>query len=349
MPRENLYRAVMPGAELRAANDGGMPTMVGYATVWNAPTEINSRYEGRFIEKWQRGAFAKSIAERAGQIKVLLNHGHDPSVGDKPLGAITELVEDDHGLRYAVQLLDAPYVREILPALEAGLFGASHRFTMLRDQVVEKPRRSAMNPDALPERTVTEAKLHEFGPVTFPALDVASAGIRSLTDLVHDVDAVIRATPILLDEERTSRARIFLTRPMPEASDAADAAENASEPPERARAHELREKLDELRAAMPADDAEPAATLDGDTVEALGSLIEVCESALEAMESLLGIDDDAAPDADEMNSAAPEGDTRETAPPADSAEPKKAHPVHGRRRNKQYLYGQGKKEPKWRL
>jgi len=38
------------------------------------------------------------------------------------------------------------------------------------------------NPDAIPERTILQTQVFEFGPVTFPAYEGASAGVRSLTD-----------------------------------------------------------------------------------------------------------------------------------------------------------------------
>jgi hypothetical protein len=60
--------------------------------------------------------------------------------------------------------------------------GASFRFKVMREDFNKKPERSDVNPDGLPERTITEAKVMEFGPVTFPAYEGATAGVRSLTD-----------------------------------------------------------------------------------------------------------------------------------------------------------------------
>jgi len=216
MRRENLYRACMPGVELREADgDTGMPTMTGHFAVFNTPTEINSSREGRFMETLAPGAFTKSIRERASQVKVMFNHGRDPQIGEKPLGPIAELREDETGAYYEVPLLDAQYVRELLPALKAGLLGASFRFSVVREDIVDRPARSAANPDRIPERTIREAKLFEFGPVVNPAYAAATAGIRSITDEIMDVDAIALASPILLDEERTARARVFLTRALP--------------------------------------------------------------------------------------------------------------------------------------
>lgn len=42
--------------------------------------------------------------------------------------------------------------------------------------------RSDYNEAGLPERTITEARVLEFGPVSFPGYEGAVAGVRSLTD-----------------------------------------------------------------------------------------------------------------------------------------------------------------------
>lgn len=181
-PRENLVRGVRPGVELRTTEDGAMPTLHGRFAVFNEWTEIDSAWEGRFLERIQPGAFKKTIAENRSGMRVLFDHGHDPNIGNKPLGPIADLRETDDGAYYEVPLLDTEYVRELLPGLQAGLYGASFRFKVMREDFDKRPERSELNPEGLPERTITEARVMEFGPVTFPAYDGATAGVRSLTD-----------------------------------------------------------------------------------------------------------------------------------------------------------------------
>jgi hypothetical protein len=113
---------------------------------------------------------------------VLFQHGRDPTVGSKVLGIPTTLREDEQGGYYEVPLLDTAYNHDLIPGLRAGAYGASFRFTVTREHVVQSPGASSYNPTALPERTIQEARVMEFGPVTFPAYQGATAGVRSLTD-----------------------------------------------------------------------------------------------------------------------------------------------------------------------
>jgi hypothetical protein len=62
------------------------------------------------------------------------------------------------------------------------VLGASFRFRVLADSWVEEPGKSADNPEGIPERTITEVRLFEFGPVVYPASPDATAGVRGLTD-----------------------------------------------------------------------------------------------------------------------------------------------------------------------
>jgi len=179
-----MYRAATPAVPAADGSDGeqaGDGHMVGHFAVFNQWTEINSLFEGNFLERFVPGSFKKTMRENAG-MRVLFQHGRDPQVGDKPLGAIEELGEDDYGAAYDVRLLDTSYNADLLPGLAAGLYGASFRFSVMREDWANEPKPSEYNPTALPERTVREASVAEFGPVTFPAYEGASAGIRSLTD-----------------------------------------------------------------------------------------------------------------------------------------------------------------------
>jgi HK97 family phage prohead protease len=174
-----LYRALTPYSEGRP----GVSThamkgtvMSGHFAVFNTPTVITER-SGRYIEKIAPGAFTKTFKE--GRIKVLLQHGQDPTVGQKPIGKVLSLEEDHIGAKYQVELFtDAAYVRELLPALRAGAFGASFRFRPVKEDWVQKPPKTAQNPEGYPIRTIREAAVAEFGPVTFGAYPTASAGVR---------------------------------------------------------------------------------------------------------------------------------------------------------------------------
>lgn len=174
--------------ELRAEGGGGMPVMEGHFSVFDDWYEINSYFEGEFMERIAPGAFKKTFKDDASRknagdkIKCILEHGHDYTVGDKPLGVPRSLSEDGTGAAYEVPLLDTSYVRDLIPALEAGAYGASFRFRVLVDEWVEKPERSDTNPNGIPERTIKEVRVMEFGPTMFPASAGASSGLRSTTD-----------------------------------------------------------------------------------------------------------------------------------------------------------------------
>jgi HK97 family phage prohead protease len=187
--RETVIRALEPGVEFRSSddlNDELGPGYIGLLRIRFSPvnewTEINSAWEGRFMERFAPGAWKKTIKERAAKIRALFQHGQDPQIGDKPLGPFHRLEEDENGGYAEVKLLDTTYNRDLIPGLKDGLYGASHRFGVVRASEDDRPERSEHNPDGIKEVTITEARLHELGPVTFPAYQGATAGMRSMTD-----------------------------------------------------------------------------------------------------------------------------------------------------------------------
>lgn len=183
-PREDLYRARSEAPEFRAETpgDGFIGTIDGHFAVFNQWTEINSAYEGRFMERVSPGAFTKTIKEARRAMRVLFDHGKDPQIGNKILGPIDTLEETDEGARYVTPLYDTSYNRDLAPGLRDRGYGASFRFRAIKEQWVDRPERSPWNPEGLPERTLFEVATPEFGPVTFPAYAGASSGMRSATD-----------------------------------------------------------------------------------------------------------------------------------------------------------------------
>lgn len=181
-PRDNLIRANQSGIEMRSTEEAKMPTLIGHLAVFDQWTEINSSWEGNFLERIAPGAFTKTIKENRDSMRVLFNHGQDPSIGDKVLGPIGELREDGEGAFYEVPLMDTSYNRDLIPGLELGLYGNSFRFGVMKESFNQRPKASEYNPEAIPERTVQELRMVEFGPVTFPAYKGATGGLRSLTD-----------------------------------------------------------------------------------------------------------------------------------------------------------------------
>lgn len=318
----DIVRMIAPGPQLRAADDGtksygSMPTMVGHFTRFDEWTEIDSYWEGRFLERIAKGAAKKTIKERGDKIRSLFQHGRDPQIGSKPLGVFDVLREDDEGVYYEVPLFDTSYNRDLIPGLESGAYGASFRFRSVVEEWNDEPGASEHNPDGIPERTIKELQLFEGGPVTFPAYDSATAGIRSLTD--HFVFA-----DMTHDVERLKEMAAFVDRIS-----------------ERAAAHDD-EPDDEARAKVDAADSELRAafeTGDPDAIVAAANVLKEARAALHDTTSTAETKDAAG--------AAPHGD--EHARSTDGA----GERTHARRERRgtrnQPRWGLSRRSEPWRI
>jgi HK97 family phage prohead protease len=165
--RDNLRRSV----EFRAEPSADGLTLDGYAAVFNEWTEIHDR-SGSFMEQIAPGAFKRSI----GRVTPVLqfDHGAHPLIGSIPLGRITEISEDSHGLRVKARLSDNWLVEPVRDAIrDGGITGMSFRFS-IPDGGDKWERR-----DGVDFRTITNVNLMEAGPVTWPAYQATSVGVRS--------------------------------------------------------------------------------------------------------------------------------------------------------------------------
>ena len=173
-PRDDLYRAMSGGI---TSEDGKTLTIrLAPHDQW---AEIQSVTEGNFMERASRTAYRKTMAENPP--KILFQHGKDPEIGEKPIATTDEAGEDATSPYARGQILDG--VPElVIDGIRKGVYGASHRFSVIREKWDDKPIGGPHNPKKLPERTITEARLFELGPVTWPAFPQASASLRSVTD-----------------------------------------------------------------------------------------------------------------------------------------------------------------------
>lgn len=171
-----------PEEEAAAPADGTLGTLEVNFSRYNTWYRIDSWWEGTFLEQVAPGAFKKTLAERGAQTKILFNHGMDFNIGDKVLAMPEEYGDRKDSPYLAGGLFDTSYNRDLLPGLRAGAYGSSFMFEVLGESWNREPEASKDNPDALPERTITEVRLHEAGPVTWPANPEATASMRSGTD-----------------------------------------------------------------------------------------------------------------------------------------------------------------------
>ncbi len=193
-PQIDVVRAFQPKVLMRAdtvdgtAGAPGMPTMIVRFSQFDTWYEIDSFWEGTFLERTIRGSFKQTIREDRDSIKVLYDHGFDYQVGNKVLGPIDDLREDPDSPVGEVPLFDTAYNRELVPGLEAGVYGSSFRFRVTGEKWDDEPGESDHNPKGLPERTISKVRLFEFGPVTFPANPESTASVepRSLTDAYYE-------------------------------------------------------------------------------------------------------------------------------------------------------------------
>ena len=173
-PRDDLYRAMQGGI----TSDDGKTLTIRLAPhdQW---AEIESVSEGHFMERFSRTAYRKTMAEHPP--KILFQHGKDPEIGEKVIATTDEVGEDATSPYARGRLLDG-LPELVADGIRAGVYGASHRFSVVRDKWDDKPLGGPHNPGKLPERTISEARLFELGPVTWPAYAQASASLRSMTD-----------------------------------------------------------------------------------------------------------------------------------------------------------------------
>lgn len=195
--------------ELRIDGDSGAPTVSGYASVWDALSEVLFEWDtGKFRERFSAGAFAKTIREQ--NIPLLVEHVDLPLATTK--AGTLQLAEDGHGLRFS-SVLDPtdPDVQRIVPKMRRGdMNKMSFAFVPVRESWDEKAKPRL--------RTVIEAKLFDVSIVARPAYPATEANVRKqLADDGLDAENIadllvrLRQGMELDDEDRLLMRRLVDT------------------------------------------------------------------------------------------------------------------------------------------
>lgn len=166
-------RAVQSRFSIETREDGALPTIVGYAAVYEAETVIFNM----FREKLRRGAFRRAVEARQ-DVRALFNHNPDFLLGRVGAGTL-RLHDDDHGLRVEIDPPNTPTGREVVELIRRGdIYGMSFGFIPTRvswEQADES---------GLGLRVVEDVDLVDVSPVTYPAYEQTEVGIRSSAEAV---------------------------------------------------------------------------------------------------------------------------------------------------------------------
>lgn len=168
MANEKEVRSFSKGQkiELRTA-EGKMPTIVGYAAVFDSIVDL-SWYQ----EKVSPGAFSRSLSEND-DVRALLDHDVSvSSVLGRRAANTLRLSEDARGLKVEIDLPETQNARDLVQQIETGnVSGMSFGF-IVREEFWDYEEEPAL-------RTLLDVELIEVSVVTFPAYPDTSIAQRS--------------------------------------------------------------------------------------------------------------------------------------------------------------------------
>lgn len=140
-------------------------TIFGIAVPYDQVTQIDE-FGYKFLERFEFGAFSKSISERGHKVKLLTSH----NARALAIGRAVDLVEKPNGLHASFEVAETRDGDEALELVRSGTVDSfSVGFSLMRERV-----------DDGDVHTVTEAILREVSLVNFPAYEGAVVGgVRS--------------------------------------------------------------------------------------------------------------------------------------------------------------------------
>lgn len=147
---------------------GAGRTISGWAVRFDVGSEIADQV-GRFTEVFKRGAFTRTLTQRATKVRFLQGH----NLGGLPLGTFTRLEERPEGLWVEAAVAETSAGDDVIAlAIDGHDLGLSISFSV--------PAGGDSWDGSSRVRTITEAKLYEISVVGAPAsVGAEVVGVRS--------------------------------------------------------------------------------------------------------------------------------------------------------------------------
>lgn len=163
-----IERRAVVGVEVRAATVAdAAPTIVGYAAVFNSPSEDL----GGFREVIMPGAFDRALRE-GHDVRALVDHESGKILGRTKSGTLS-LTVDERGLRAEINPPDTQVARDAMTSLKRGdLDGMSFAFRTLSD--------AWLTQDGQEVRQLLDLELVDVSIVAYPAYSATSVAARAL-------------------------------------------------------------------------------------------------------------------------------------------------------------------------
>ena len=178
------YRAARQ-IELREAVEGQPLELLGYASTFDAPYEVDG-----MTETIARGAFERTLREKPDVFAFI---GHDPNrVIARTTNGSLALQQDGHGLKVVLRPVDTQDGRDAATLVRTGTLDSMSFGFLVKDDSIEMR-------DGRLHREIRDVELHEVSIVAFPA----NANARISTRARERADELMR-------EQRKANRRVFL-------------------------------------------------------------------------------------------------------------------------------------------
>lgn len=181
-----------PGVRVETREGGGV-VVTGYAAVFYDAEDRGTEYQlyRDIVERIKPGAFDRAIKED--DVRALFNHDHSLVLGRNKAGTL-RLSVDAKGLRYEIDAPDTATGRDVAELIRRGdVTGSS--FCFVPDVTTYREEGDTY----IVERE--SVRLFDVSPVTFPAYEATTTGLRS----DGDAEAIRAEVAKLRPAKRTPR------------------------------------------------------------------------------------------------------------------------------------------------